>query len=189
MASWSELLKIWPEVNLSYNVSPTQTIAAFRAPAGKAMRWGLVPHWAKQFDSEFSTFNARIETLEDKPAFRDAWANNQRCLIPVLGYYEWQGEKGSKQPYFVYNKNNQGLVIAGLYDQWGAAKQYSCAIITKAANSQLKDIHPRMPALLTPESAKQWMTLDKKQALDCLAKTPITDIDFHQVSKHYFLDL
>ena len=64
---WAELMKIWPEVNPSYNISPGETIAAFRGPAGKAMRWGLIPHWAKECKSEFSTFNARLETLADKP--------------------------------------------------------------------------------------------------------------------------
>lgn len=184
---WSELLKIWPDVNLSYNVSPSQTIAAFRGPAGKAMRWGLIPHWAKEFESEFSTFNARLETLADKPAFRDAWRNNQRCLIPMLGYYEWQGEKGNKQPYFIHSKNAndqyEGLVVAGLYDQWGSSGNYSCTVITKPANAKLEEIHPRMPVLLTPLAAKQWMNLDQNQALDYLLNVSAPDISFHAVTK------
>jgi len=183
MPDWSELLKIWPDVNLSYNISPSQTIAAFRGPAGKAMRWGLIPHWAKEFESEFSTFNARLESLADKPAFRDAWRNNQRCLIPMLGYYEWQGEKGNKQPYFIYNPNQQGLVVAGLYDQWGSAGDYSCTIITKPADTVLEEIHPRMPVVLTPQSARQWMRLEQNQALDYLANIETPEVAFHKVSK------
>lgn len=176
-------MKIQPEVNLSYNVAPEQTIAAFRSPAGKAMRWGLIPHWAKEFSSEFATFKAQLETLEEKPAYRDSWRNNQRCLIPMLGYYEWQGEKGSKQPYYITSEDNQGLVVAGLYDQWGSDKKYSCTIITKPADEQMLEIHPRMPVLLTPQSAKQWMKLDKNQALDYLAKIEKPNIRFHKVAK------
>lgn len=191
MPDWAELLKIWPEVNPSYNISPGQNIAAFRNMAGKSMRWGLIPHWAKEFESEFSTFNARLETLADKPAFRDAWRNNQRCLIPMLGYYEWQGQKGNKQPYFIHNPNNKGIVVAGLYDQWGyhpaspsgSKGNYSCTILTKPANQQLEEIHPRMPVLLSAQSAKQWMNLDQNQALDYLATVETPEIAFHKVSK------
>lgn len=182
-SDWDELLKIWPDVNPSYNIAPGEDIAAFRSPAGKAMRWGLIPHWAKTFESDFATFNARIETLDEKPAFRDAWRNNQRCLIPMLGYYEWQGEKGNKQPYFIYSPESTGMVVAGLYDQWGSHGHYSCTIITKAANKQLASIHPRMPVLLTPASAKQWMNLDQNQALDYLVQASEPEIQFHQVSK------
>ena len=180
---WAELMKIWPEVNPSYNISPGETIAAFRGPAGKAMRWGLIPHWAKECKSEFSTFNARLETLADKPVFRDAWRNNQRCLIPMLGYYEWQGEKGNKQPYFIHNANQQGLVVAGLYDQWGSAGNYSCTIVTKPASSGLEEIHPRMPVILTPASAKRWMNAEQNQALDYLAEVEAPETAFHKVSK------
>lgn len=182
-SDWDELLKIWPDVNPSYNIAPSEQIAAFRSPAGKAMRWGLIPHWAKTFESEFATFNARIESLQEKPAFRDAWRNNQRCLIPMFGYYEWQGEKGNKQPYFIYDPNSPGLVVAGLYDQWGSQANYSCTMITKAANSKLEEIHPRMPVLLTPRSAKQWMNLDQNQALEYLMDVAAPEIDFYPVSK------
>lgn len=148
------------------------------------MRWGLIPHWSKEFSSEFSTHNAQIETLAEKAAYRDAWKNNQRCLIPILGYYEWQGEKGNKQPYFIYAKDSQGLVAAGLYDQWGSTGNYSCTILTKPANANLEEIHPRMPALLTPESAKQWMKAEQHHALGFLAAVDSPKTDFHKVAKN-----
>lgn len=183
MAEWTELLKIWPDVNLSYNVSPSQTIAAFRSPAGKAMRWGLIPHWAKEFSSDFSTFNARLESVNEKPAFRDAWVNSQRCLIPMLGYYEWQGPKGSKQPYFIRPIQDKGLVMAGLYDVWGADKQYSCTILTRPADPDLKEIHGRMPVMLAPDTAQDWLSMDKESAQDFLMHTVKPEIEFYPVSK------
>lgn len=183
MTEWQDLIKIQPDVNLSYNVAPEQTIAAFRSPAGKAMRWGLIPHWAKEFSSEFATFKAQIETLHEKPAYRDAWYNNHRCIIPMRGYYEWQGEKGNKQPYYISSEKGKVLVVAGLYDQWGSDKKYSCTVITKPADEQMQEIHPRMPVLLTPQSAKQWMKLDKNVALDYLKKLEKPALSYHKVSK------
>jgi len=74
MHGWPDALKEWPQdVVPSYNVYPSYTIAAFSSPVGQAMRWGMVPSWAKSFDSKYATHNARIETVESKLAFRDAW--------------------------------------------------------------------------------------------------------------------
>ena len=192
MPEWSELLKIWPGVNPSYNVSPSQTIAAFRSPAGKAMRWGLIPHWAKEFSSDFSPFNARAASAHEKPAFRDAWDNAQRCLIPMLGYYEWKGPKGSKQPYFIQPSTNNGLVMAGLYDCFRPAagadsdktgKEYSCTILTRPADKNLQDIHGRMPVMLTPDTAAEWLNIDTKLAQDFLMQTKAPELEFYPVSK------
>ena len=186
---FNELLKIWPDVEPGYNIAPGSTIAAFRAPAGKAMRWGLVPHWSKQFDSEFSTFNARLETAAEKPAFRDAWHQSQRCLIPMLGYYEWQGPKGSKQPYFIRAADHStasdatGLVAAGLYDVWGGERHYSCTILTRPACSELETIHPRMPVLLDPAAAKEWLQMDARQACEYLMQLPTPAVEFYPVAK------
>lgn len=118
LQGWISLLKQWPDVKQSYNVAPGSTVTAFRSGTelGEAMRWGLVPTWAKEFDSEYATFNAHLETIETKPTFKTPWKKAQRCLIPMAGYYEWQGEKGNKQPYYVTDQFTGGLVVAGLYE-------------------------------------------------------------------------
>lgn len=162
MSEWAELLKIWPDIDYGYNVSPGQTIAAFRSPAGKAMRWGLIPHWSKEFSSEYATFKARAESIHEKPAFRDAWEQQQHCLIPILGYYEWNGPKGNKQPYFIQAADKKGLVVAGIYDKWGNDGFYSCTMITRPADNEIAYIHPRMPVLLSQEHAKKWLSPDSK---------------------------
>jgi putative SOS response-associated peptidase YedK len=155
---WAELIKIWPDIDYGYNVSPGQTIAAFRSPAGKAMRWGLIPHWSKEFSSGFATFKAKLETIHEKPAFRDAWEQNQHCLIPMLGYYEWKGPKGNKQPYFIQAADKKGLIVAGIYDKWGSEGLYSCTMITRPAMDAIQHIHPRMPVVLSSEQATQWLS-------------------------------
>lgn len=80
----------------SYNIAPTQqawVIASDGKGGGKAgqMRWGLVPHWAKDIKCGLATFNARIETAATKPTFRTSFAA-RHCLVPASGYYEWVGE-------------------------------------------------------------------------------------------------
>lgn len=113
MIGWTNVLKEWPLVNLSYNVTPTSMIAGFRTSSGELMRWGMIPPWAKEFDSKYSTFNARIETVVDKPTFRNAWKKSQHCLIPMAGYYEWCGEKSRKQPYYITDLNTGGSLQQG----------------------------------------------------------------------------
>ncbi len=164
---WTDFLKIWPDIDYGYNVSPGQTVAAFRSPAGKAMRWGLIPHWSKEFSSEYATFKAQLETIQEKPAFRDAWEKHQHCLIPMLGYYEWKGPKGNKQPYFIQAADKKGLVVAGIYDKWGSEGLYSCTMITRPAHEAIKYIHPRMPVLLSPKQATHWLSQkpDNRQSL------------------------
>lgn len=172
--AWLELMQEWPEELFNrYNVSPTSQIGAFVDGACFAMRWGLVPFWSKQISNKYATFNARIESIESKPAFRHAWAHNQKCLIPALGYYEWQIEQGAKQPYFVTSDDGQPLVFAGLWDEckFGGEPLKSCSIITTEAKGGLKELHDRMPVMLSVGSAKRWLTSseDKQLLLDeCL---------------------
>jgi putative SOS response-associated peptidase YedK len=166
MGAWAEILGDWPEdVGLGYNVSPTQTVPAFLLDkeesriSGMGMRWGLVPAWSKEAAPKFATFNARSETIAEKPAFRTAWRKSQTCLIPALGYYEWKGEKGNKQPYFIHPKNEEPLVMAGLWDYWHQDDRelYSCTIITQPSLGQLAEVHSRMPVMLEPNQAEPWL--------------------------------
>ena len=82
------------------------------------MRWGLVPHWAKEAKTRYSTFNARVETAAQKPDFREPLAH-RRCIIPATGFYEWQPlETGKKRPWYFENIDGQALALAGLWDHW-----------------------------------------------------------------------
>lgn len=186
MRGWAELLAEFPDVEHSYNIGPSRQIAAFRSTSGDPMRWGLIPGWSKTFDSSYATFNARIESLAEKPAFRNAWQRNQRCLIPMAGYYEWQGPKGEKQPYYISDFDTGGLVAAGLYEQWGEQNQLSCTMITQPAITRMDSIHHRMPVLLKPDDARRWLNseaIGNHQGQDFLLSTEPPKLGWHPVSK------
>jgi putative SOS response-associated peptidase YedK len=147
------------------------------------MRWGLVPSWSKEISNRYATFNARIESIESKPAFRNAWRRNQKCLIPALGYYEWQKESDGKQPYFVTSKEQGPLMFAGLWDecQFDDASLKSCTIITTESEQHLKDLHSRMPVMLDVDGAKQWLSSDDGK--DVLLSECRADVEIYKVDR------
>ena len=182
--AWLELMREWPdELFDRYNVSPTSQIGAFVEGQCHTMRWGLVPSWSKEISNKYATFNARIESIDVKPAFRNAWRKNQKCLIPAQGYYEWQSEEGGKQPYFVTPYDEQPLVFAGLWDECmiGDGKLSSCTIITTESKDELAPLHDRMPVLLGVDSAKRWLDSADDKAL--LLDECRTDFNVYKVDR------
>jgi putative SOS response-associated peptidase YedK len=136
--TWRELVALYrltvpasPERNLParYNICPTTTIDTVIERDGMRdlvpMRWGLVPSWWKKKAKETpATFNARAETVAEKPMFRSAF-KSRRCLIPASGYYEWQNTPTGKQPYYFSTENGSPLTIAGLWDERCGASRHS----------------------------------------------------------------
>jgi putative SOS response-associated peptidase YedK len=149
-----------------YNLTPGQDIAAVRVDrAGRrrlhALRWGLVPFWAKDAALGRRLVNARLEGITEKPAFREAFLR-RRCLIAANGFYEWsQLAGGKRQPYFVRARSEPLLAFAGLWERWradGADEVLeTCVIVTTAANDTLAPIHDRMPVMLTREAQNVWL--------------------------------
>lgn len=142
-----------------YNIKPTQDVLVVteESPEGEMARWWLVPSWHKGElkDWKATTFNARIEDAARKPTFRGPWRYG-RCLIPAGGYYEWTGEKGSKQPHFITGAGNEEtLWFAGLVSRWNG--MLTCTIVTRPANATVADIHSRMPVILNAEERDSWM--------------------------------
>ena len=117
------------------------------------MRWGLIPRWWSKPLKEMrvATFNARAETVQEKPFFRDAFKRN-RCLMPISGYYEWQNTPDGKQPYYFTRRDGQPMTIAALWDTWhdkSENKQIElCAMVITEPNRFVADIHDRMPVIL-----------------------------------------
>jgi putative SOS response-associated peptidase YedK len=151
-----------------FNVCPTTTIDAIVAEDGKRelirARWGLVPGWWKKplKELKLATFNARAETVEEKPMFRSAF-KRKRCLIPVSGYYEWQDTPGGKQPwYFTARDGSPALSIAGLWDEWTNPETgkplKSCTMIITEPNEFVAEVHDRMPVLLTEQQFDPWLS-------------------------------
>jgi putative SOS response-associated peptidase YedK len=123
------------------------------------MRWGLIPSWWKKTAKELpSTFNARAETVAEKPMFRDAFKRS-RCVIPASGYYEWKPTPTGKQPYYISAADGSVLSFAGLWDEWHDIESgeivKSCTVIVTAANEFTRRVHERMPVVL--EQFEPWL--------------------------------
>jgi len=126
-----------------HNVAPTDPVDVVKLATGGAtelvsMRWGLVPWWWKKPLKQLpASFNARAESVADKPMFRDAFKRH-RCIIPASGYYEWLKRPDGKQPYFISAADRRLLSFAGLYDRWKnpdtGERIASCTIIVTDAN-------------------------------------------------------
>jgi putative SOS response-associated peptidase YedK len=180
-----------PALNLrpTWNLAPMQSSlivgideAGQRAP--RMARWSLLPFWSKEERLPYSTFNAKAEGIESRPAFREPF-RKRRCLVPIDGFYEWQkldpaGKR--KQPYFISRADGQLMVLAGLWDRWvspaGEAIR-SFTIITTAANAAMEPIHTRMPVVLESAAWPQWLgevPADAGEIAALLAPRPDSDI-------------
>jgi putative SOS response-associated peptidase YedK len=172
-----------------YNVCPTDTIEAVIEREEQRelvpMRWGLVPYWWKKTLKELpATFNARVESVADKPMFRDAY-KRRRCIVPASGYYEWTKDVGGKQPHYITAKNSPILPIAGLWENWKDPQSgevvRSCTLIITNANQAMASIHDRMPVILAPENFSDW--LSGKAGLEVLNPAPDEALQSCRVSK------
>ncbi|MBJ6723992.1 SOS response-associated peptidase [Geomesophilobacter sediminis] len=155
-----------PSVAPRYNIAPTQAVAIIRKIDGgrklELVRWGLVPHWAKDLSIGAKLINARSETLATKASFREAF-RSRRCVIPADGFYEWMTEGKKKVPWFICRKDRQPVLFAGLWDRWVGPEQMvveSCTIVTTEANQTVRPLHDRMPVILGPEQAELWLSPD-----------------------------
>jgi putative SOS response-associated peptidase YedK len=184
MHDWTALLGDWPEkVPLSHNVAPSQTIPVYTEAGGQGMRWGLIPNWSTDLSSKYATFNARLESVAEKPAFKHAWSHAQRCLVPALGYYEWRVEAGAKQPYFVQREQGP-MVFAGLFEP--AREQAipaSCTVLTKPASGDMQRLHNRVPVILPVELARHWFSCSAAEALALAEEERTLGLRYFPVSK------
>ena len=155
-----------------YNVAPTKPVPAVLVRGEErtltALRWGLVPFWAKDPSIGAKMINARSETAAEKPAFRQAFAR-RRCLLPADGYYEWlavpppPGEakaKARKQPYYIRRADGGPLAFAGLYEKWRDVEGnelWTASILTAAAADELSWIHDRMPLTVSRTGWEAWL--------------------------------
>jgi putative SOS response-associated peptidase YedK len=148
-----------------YNIAPTQLIPVVRlnpkepSRALSLMRWGLVPHWAKDPSIATSTINAKSETAATKPAFRDP-LKFRRCLIPADGFYEWQRTAKLKQPFCFEVDDGELFAFAGIWDGWKNAEGQwikTCSILTTNPNALTSTVHDRMPVILDPGGYDLWL--------------------------------
>ncbi|HEV3088423.1 MAG TPA: SOS response-associated peptidase [Candidatus Elarobacter sp.] len=161
-----KMRKNWPP---RYNIAPTQDVLAARNDGTNeivALRWGLVPFWARDLSIGQTMINARAETLAEKPAFRHA-LQQRRCVIFADGFYEWTGPKNKRQPYYFTLDDAAPFAFAGLWERWGPkdAKVETCTIVTCQPNELLTAFHDRMPAILDDGAIDRWLHGDVGEAL------------------------
>lgn len=176
-----------PALEPSWNVAPTDPVYVIaerdeRRQLG-TMRWGLVPHWAG--DTRTIHINARSETVDTTPAFRDSFAR-KRCLIPADGFYEWEPPSEGRKPHWVYRGDGHPMTFAGLwasrFDPESEDWIRTCTILTAAAVGPIRAIHDRMPVSLPPERWDAW--LDRDITDPELARSLIQPIDPDLIMEH-----
>lgn len=175
IATIFEVDEVIEETEINFNIAPTNKISivvdrSFRdgSPDQRELhsaRWGLVPRWAKSPNESAPLINARIESVLEKPSFKDA-TQSRRCLIPASGYYEWLSEGEQKIPYYI-NAGEDGMFgFAGLYEWWADPTKaatdpdrwlLSATILTKPGVRELAHIHERTPVFLNGETIDHWL--------------------------------
>ena len=181
----------------SYNIAPAREVPVIRMTSpeegsereGVMMRWGLIPPFLKGEPPKFPTQNARIETMETAPAFRDAWKKGQRCIVPAEGFYGWQLiPNAPRQPWFIGLADKELMAFAALWDRSVKADRTvveSFTIITLPANEFMAKIdneNQRMPAILHREDVETWLTGTPEQARATLVPFPAEQLHAHKVS-------
>jgi putative SOS response-associated peptidase YedK len=210
-AVWARLFELdsVPELGPRYNIAPTQPVAAVRSTArpqtdttesgetetgnGSSrelalLRWGLVPHWARDPDLKGrALINARSETVAEKPSFRDSF-RFRRCLVVADGFYEWQPAGARKQPFWIRLDSGGPFALAGLWDRWVGEDQTleSCTLLTTEANEGLQSLHDRMPVILDPQHHEAWIDPDTPhwELETLLGPYPSESMTYHPVSTY-----
>lgn len=176
-----------PDVYIArHNIAPTTPVLAQSTQGLTFFRWGLVPSWSKDPTIGNRMFNARAETVAEKPSFRNAF-KRRRCLIPATGFYEWKNESDGKQPYFCH-LNHRLFCFAAIWEHWQDAagnELQSCAILTTEAVGDMQAVHSRMPVVLQKEDHETWLDHrdeNTTRAFDCIAQMNI-DFSVYPVSR------
>jgi len=158
------------EVHPSWNVGPQRRLFGVTEHEGERIldryRWGLLPSWAKDPSVSNRLFNARGETVAEKPSFRAAF-KKRPCVIPVDGFYEWDHRAGhQRQPHYFTRVDGQPLLFAGLYERWhdpsvadDAPALQTCTIITTTPSDDVEHLHDRMPVILAATDTETWLNV------------------------------
>ena len=143
-------------------IRPTDGASVVRKGSGGLevanLRWGLIPSWAKDPKIGVQCINARAETISEKPAYRESF-QERRCLVPADGFWEWETLGKKKIPWKFTDPDDKAFCMAGLWDRWivmGDTVE-TFTIITTSPNGLVSPVHDRMPVILTPEAAEQWL--------------------------------
>ena len=167
-----------------YNIAPTTPVLALDQGGFDLYRWGLIPAWAKHLSLGNRMFNARAETVAEKPSFRNAY-KRRRCLVPASGFYGWRLENGRKQPYCCHI-GHQLLSIAAIWELWQDAdgnEIQSWALLTTEARGAMQALHQRMPVYIAPQDYAAWLDChsDRTDQADQLIMHTAPDYEYYAV--------
>jgi putative SOS response-associated peptidase YedK len=162
------------DMHPTWNMAPSRRALVFRDDeAGRSaelLHWGFLPAWADGKSQK--PINARVVSASSKPYFRKAWKAG-RCLIPADGWYEWKPIAGIKQPYFFHRHDGQPILMAGLYETNPHVNITSFAILTTDSSGALRELHDRMPLVLSAETGREWIRRDNTvEEIATLARNP-----------------
>jgi putative SOS response-associated peptidase YedK len=174
-----------------YNVAPTQPVPIVRVMEGQRQfalaRWGLIPAWVDDPRNFSLLINARAETVNDKPAFKNAM-KRRRCLFPADGFYEWKADATGKRPYFARSKSGGPIAFAGLWETWmgpNGEEMETAAIVTTQANPEMAAVHWRAPVIVPPEQFEMWLdcaNVDEHAAAELIKPAPAGSMEVYEVS-------
>ena len=173
----------------NFNVAPTHlhpVVANQDKEHLQFFKWGLIPFWAKSPSIGSKMINARIETILEKPSFRNA-VSKRRCIVPFDGFYEWKRSGKEKIPFRITLQDEGIFCIAGIWETWKDPEGetvYSFSLITQEPNEMMAEIHNRMPAILLPEQEQLWLddSIPPKEAVEIIQPVPNDMLKAYQVS-------
>lgn len=155
-----------PSIFNGFQFPQTPVITNDKPELIRMLHWGLLPHWAKDKGIRKNTLNARIETIAEKPSFRQVI--HQRCLVLVDGFYEWQWldpAGKAKQKYEIGLADHEAFALGGLWSQWTDKETgellTTYAILTTEAKGLMAEIHNskhRMPVIIAPGQEQAWLS-------------------------------
>jgi putative SOS response-associated peptidase YedK len=153
----------------NYNAAPTHTMPVVKNDRLIIMRWGLIPRWAKDEKIGYKLFNARSESVFEKPIWKTL-ITKHRCLVPANGFYEWEKREDGKHPFYIHPKHDNLLMFAGIWETWQHNDKdwLTYSILTTTPNKEMANLHDRMPVILERENYDQWLGADRREDIEPL---------------------
>jgi putative SOS response-associated peptidase YedK len=179
-----------------HNVAPTQPVPIVRMTDGQKhfalVRWGLIPPWVKDPRGFTLLINARAETINEKPAFKNAM-KRRRCLFPADGFYEWKTVGAGKRPFVARPKSGGPMAggpiaFAGVWETWtgpNGEEVETAAIVTTEANTEMAAIHHRAPVIVPPEQFDFWLdcaNISEQEAASLFMRAPEGSMEVYEIS-------